>query len=90
MFREVTVNGGKNMLSPKVVRGYLKEMGLTEVAVYISKHSSTQDRNRRLRMLYQLAARGEVFEYREEKTIPLQQEYKHTLIERLDRRALWN
>jgi hypothetical protein len=77
------------MLSPKVVRGYLKEMGLVEVANYVSKHSTAKDRDRRLRMLYQLAARGEVFEYREEKTIPLQQEYKHTLIERLDRRGLW-
>lgn len=77
------------MLSLKVVRGYLKEMGLTEVADYVSKHSTTKDRNRRLTMLYQLAARGEVFEYREEKTIPLQREYRHTLIERLDQKGLW-
>ena len=78
------------MLSPKVIRGYLKEMGLEKVMAYVSEHSGASNRDRRLQMLYQLAARGEVFEFREEKTIKLRQEYKHTIIERLDRKGMWN
>ena len=76
-------------MSPEEIKYRLWKMGLIEVVKYISNHSTTEARARRLSHLYQKAVRGEVFDVDHTRPVPLRQEYKPIRLEALDEPGFW-
>lgn len=85
----------KNLPSPvkinmETVTGFLNEMGLGPVLQYIIDHSVTDRKFPRAVRLWQMAARGSLFELTGNKNDPLKLNDKPFDIIDLDERALWN